>query len=92
MADKAYDSRSFREWLRGKGIPANDPPDRAEKKASQTGEAVSGGRGLPGAVESGEALCLVGTVPQVAGASQAFLEVFRGFALVAFILTCLRRF
>jgi hypothetical protein len=46
VADKAYDSRRFREWLRSKGIKPTIPPyERRARKRPKLGRPVKAGPG-----------------------------------------------
>src|SRR5215207_11767307 len=46
VADKAYDSKSFRDWLRSRGIKPTIPPyQRRERKRPKKGRPVKAGSG-----------------------------------------------
>jgi len=92
VADKAYDSRAFREWLRKKGIKPTIPPIERPRKRTKRGRPVRVGPGYGGRWKVERLFAWLGQYRRLVVRHERLLEVFRGFILVAFILICLRQF
>jgi transposase len=93
MADKAYDSRRFREWLRSKGIKPTIPTyERRERKRSKRGRPVKAGSGYAGRWKVEWAFAWLGSFRGLLARYERCLCTFRAFFLIAFVLVLLRRF
>ena len=92
VADRAYDSRAFREWLRKKGIRPTIPPIERRRKRPKRGRPVEVGPGYRERWRVERLFAWLGQYRRLVVRHERLLEVFRGFVLVAFILICLRQF
>jgi transposase len=93
VADKAYDSKSFRDWLRSRKvkptIPSYEPRERKRPK-----------RGRPMKVASGykerwkveRTFAWLGNFRRLLVRHERYLSTFRAFLLIAIILVLLVRF
>jgi transposase len=89
VADKAYDSREFRQWLRRKGIKPTIPPIERERKR---GRPIRVGPSYRERWKVERLFAWLGRFRRLVVRHERLLGVFRGFILVAFILICLRQF
>jgi len=92
VADRAYDSRAFREWLRKKGIQPTIPPIERKRKRPKRGRPVRVGPGYRERWRVERLFAWLGQYRRLMVRHERLPEVFRGFVLVAFILICLRQF
>lgn len=92
VADRAYDSRAFREWLREKGIKPTIPPIERRRERPKRGRPVQVGPGYRERWKVERLFAWLGQYRRLVVRHERLLEVFRGFVLVAFILICLRQF
>ena len=93
MADKAYDSRSFRGWLRSRGIKPTIPHyERRERKRSKRGRPVAeAGPGYGEHWKVERTFAWLGSFRRLLVRHERCLAIFRAFVLVTFILVALRR-
>ena len=92
VADKAYGSRRFREWLRSKGIRPTIPPyQRRTMKHPKLGRPVKAGPGYAERWKVERTFAWLGTFRRLLVRHERYLSVFRAFLLVALILMSLRR-
>ncbi len=92
VADRAYDSQAFREWLRKKGIRPTIPPIERKRKRPKRRRAAQVGPGYRERWKVERLFAWLGQYRRLVVRHERLLEVFRGFVLVAFILICLRHF
>ncbi len=91
VADKAYDSRRFREWLRSKGIKPTIPPyQRRARKRPKLGRPVKAGPGYAERWKVERTFAWLGIFRRLLVRYERYLSVFRAFLLVALILMALR--
>ena len=91
VADKAYDSRRFREWLRSKGIRPTIPLTSVARGSAQAGRPVRAGPGYAERWKVERTFAWLGTFRRLLVRHERYLSVFRAFLLVAFILMSLKR-
>ena len=92
VADKAYDSRRFREWLRSKGIKPTMPPyERPARKRPKLGRPVKAGPGYAERWKVERTFAWLGSFRRLLVRHERYLSAFRAFFLVAFILMSLGR-
>lgn len=92
VADKAYDSRRFREWLRSKSIRPTIPPyQRRTRKRPKLGRPVKSGPGYAERWKVERTFAWLGTFRRMLIRHERYLSVFRAFFLVALVLMSLRR-
>ena len=92
VADKAYDSRRLREWLRSRGIRPTIPPyERRARKRPKLGRPVRAGPGYAERWKVERTFAWLGNFRRLLVRHERYLSVFRAFFLVAFILMSLRR-
>ncbi len=93
MADKAYESKSFRGWLRSRGIKPTIPHyERRERNRPKRGRPVA--EASPGCGERWKVertFAWLGSFRRLLVRHERCLSIFRAFVLVAFILVSLRR-
>jgi transposase len=92
VADKAYDSRELRQWLRRKGIKPTIPPIERRRKRPKRGRPIQVGPGYRERWKVERLFAWLGQFRRLVVRHERLLKVFRGFVLVAFILICLRQF
>ena len=91
VADRAYDSRPFRRWLRSRGIDPTIPAcPRRERKRPKRGRPMKLGGGYSERWKV-ERTCL-GNFRRLLVRHERYLFTFRAFLLVALILVSLRCF
>jgi transposase len=93
VADKAYDSRSFRGWLRSRGIKPTIPHyERRERTRPKRGRPVAeAGPGYGERWKVERTFAWLGSFRRLLVRHERYLSIFRAFFLVAFILVSLRR-
>jgi transposase len=92
VADKAYDSRHFREWLRSKGIKPTIPTyERRERKRPKRGRPVKAGSGYAERWKVERTFAWLGSFRRLLARYERYLCTFRAFFLIAFVLMLLRR-
>ncbi len=92
VADRAYDSRAFREWLRKEGIRPTIPLIERKRERPKRGRPAQVGPGYRKRWKVERLFAWLGQYRRLVVRHERLLEVFRGFVLVAFILICLRHF
>jgi len=93
VADKAYDSKSFRDWLRSRGIKPTIPPyQRRERKRPKKGRPVKAGSGYQERWKVERTFAWLGNFRRLLVRHERYICTFRAFFLVAFILVSLRQF
>jgi transposase len=93
VADRAYDSKRFRRWLRSRGIKPTIPPYlRRKRKRPKRGRPVKGGPGYAERWKVERTFAWLGNFRRLLVRQERYLFTFRAFLLVAFILVSLRYF
>ena len=93
VADKAYDSKPFRRWLRSRGIKPTIPSYlRHERKRPKRGRPVTLGPGYAERWKVERTFAWLGNFRRLLVRHERYLFIFRAFLLVAFILMSLRSF
>lgn len=94
VADKAYDSKRFRQWLRSKGIKATIPPyERRPRKHPKRGRPVkAAGPGYSERWRVERTFAWLGNFRRLLVRHERHLTTFRAFFLIAFVLVLLRHF
>jgi len=93
VADKAYDSKGFRSWLRSRGIKSTIPfYERRERKRPRQGRPVKIGPGYSERWKVERTFAWLGSFRRLLVRQEHYLSTFRAFFLVAFILVLLRHF
>ena len=92
VADKAYDSRSFRRWLRSKGIKPTIPTyERRKRKRPKIERPLAEvGSGYAERWKVERTFAWLGNFRRLLVRHERYLVTFRAFFLVAFILLLLR--
>ncbi len=92
VADKAYDSKRFREWLRSKRVKPTIPTyDRRERKRTKRGRPVKVGPGCTERWKVERTFAWLGNFRRLLVRHERHLCTFRAFFLVAFMVVLLRR-
>ncbi|HLL39567.1 MAG TPA: transposase [Rubrobacteraceae bacterium] len=92
VADKAYDSRRFREWLRSKGIRPTIPPyQRRARKRPKPGRPTKAGPGYAERWKVERTFAWLGNFRRLLARHERYLSAFRALYLVAFIVISVRR-
>ncbi len=92
VADKAYDSKRFREWLRSKGIKPTIPSyERRERKRPKKGRPVKAGPNYSERWKVERTFAWLGSFRRLLVRHERHLSAFRAFFLVALILVSMRR-
>jgi transposase len=93
VADKAYDSKSLRQWLRSKGIKPTIPPyERRARKLPKRGRPIKAGPGYAERWKVERTFAWLGNFRRLLVRHERYICTFRAFFLVAFILVSLRQF
>jgi transposase len=93
VADKAYDSKSLRQWLRSKGIKPTIPPyERRARKLPKRGRPMKAGPGYAERWKVERTFAWLGNFRRLLVRHERYICTFRAFFLVAFILVSLRQF
>jgi transposase len=92
VADKAYDSKRFRRWLRLKEIKPTIPPyERRARKLPELGRPVKVGPGYAERWKVERTFAWLGNFRRLLVRHERYLSTFRAFFLIAFILMLLKR-
>jgi transposase len=92
VADKAYDSKAFRQWLRSKGIKPGIPPyERRPRKRPRRGRPTKAGPGYAERWKVERTFAWLGNFRRLLVRHERCLSTFRAFFLIAFILVSLKR-
>ncbi len=92
VADKAYDSRRFRKWLRSKGIKPTIPSyERRARKKPKRGRPMKVGLGYAERWKVERTFAWLGSFRRLLVRHERYHSTFRAFFLIAFILLSLRR-
>ena len=93
VADKAYDSKRLRQWLRSKGIKPTIPPyERRARKLPKRGRPMKAGPGYAERWKVERTFAWLGNFRRLLVRHERYICTFRAFFLVAFILVSLRQF
>lgn len=93
VADKAYDSKQFRHWLRCRGIKATIPPyERRPRRRPKRGRPITAGPGYGERWKVERTFAWCGNFRRLLVRHERYLTTFRAFFLVAFIIITLRTF
>jgi transposase len=93
VADRAYDSKHFRKWLRSKSIKPTIPPyERRERKRPKRGRPVEIGPDYSERWKVERTFAWLGNFRRLLVRHERYLSTFRGFCLIAFVLVLLRYF
>ena len=91
VADKAYDSKRFRQWLRSKGIKPTIPPyERRARKRPRRGRPVKAGPGYAERWRVERTFAWLGNYRRLLVRYERHLSTFRAFFIIAFVLVLLR--
>ena len=93
VADKAYDSNQFRQWLRRRGIKPTIPPyERRPRRRPKRGRPIKAGPGYHERWKVERAFAWCGNFRRLLVRHERHLALFRAFFLLAFIVMALRQF
>lgn len=93
VADKAYDSKRFRRWLRRRGVKPTIPPyERRPRKRARRGRPLKAGPGYRERWKVERTFAWLGNFRRLLVRQERYLSTFRAFFLVAFVLISLRKF
>jgi transposase len=93
VADKAYDSKRFRDWLRSRKIKPTIPSyKRRARKQPKRGRPVKVGPGYAERWKVERTFAWLGSFRRLLVRHERYLSTFRAFFLVAFVLLLLRYF
>jgi len=93
VADRAYDSKHFREWLRSKRIkPAIPSYERRPRKRPKPERLVKACPSYQERWKVERTFAWLGNFRRLLVRHERYLSTFRAFFLVAFIVVSLRRF
>ncbi len=93
VADKAYDSKRLRHWLRSKGIKPTIPPyERRTRKLPKRGRPMKAGPGYVERWKVERTFAWLGNFRRLLVPHERYICTFRAFFLVAIILVSLRQF
>ena len=93
VADRAYDSKRFRQWLRSKGIKPTIPSyERRARKRPKRGRPVKAGSGYAERWKVERTFAWLGNFRRLLVRHERYLSTFRAFLLIGFILLSLRCF
>ena len=91
VADKAYDSKRFRQWLRSKGIKPTIPLyERRARKRPRRGRPVNVGPGYAERWRVERTFAWLGNYRRLLVRYERHLSTFRAFFVIAFVLVLLR--
>ena len=92
IADKAYDSKQFRGWLRRRGIKPTIPSyERRPRKRRKRGRPVKAGQGYAERWKVEHTFAWLGSFRRLLTRHERYLHTFRAFFLIAFVLVLMRR-
>jgi transposase len=93
VADRAYDSKPFRRWLRSRGIKPTIPSYlRRARKRPKRGRSVKVGTGYAERWKVERTFAWLGNFRRLLVRHERYLFTFRAFLLIAFMLVSLRFF
>lgn len=93
VADKAYDSKGFRNWLRSRRIKPTIPSyERRERQRSKRGRPLEVGPSYSERWKVERTFAWLGSFRRLLVRHERYLSTFRAFFLVALILVSLRYF
>jgi transposase len=93
VADKAYDSKQFRQWLRRRGIKPTIPPNkRRPRRRPKRGRPIVAGPGYRERWKVERTFAWCGNFRRLLVRHERYLATFRAFFLIAFIIISLRHF
>ena len=93
VADKAYDSKRLRQWLRSKGIKPTIPTyERRARKLPKRGRPMKAGPGYAERWKVERTFAWLGNFRRLLVRHERYICTFRAFFLVAMILVSLRQF
>ncbi len=92
VADRAYDSKSFRGWLRSRGIKPTIPHyERRERKGPKKGRPLEVSSGYQERWKVERTFAWLGNFRRLLVRHERSPSIFRAFLLVAFIFMSLKR-
>ena len=92
IADKAYDSKGFRDWLRSRRIRPTIPPyERRPRKRPRRGRPTKVGPGYAERWKIERTFAWLGNFRRLLVRYERYLSTFRAFFLIALILVSLKR-
>jgi transposase len=93
VADKAYDSKSFRDWLRSRKVKPTIPSyERSERKRPKRGRPIKVASGYEERWKVERTFAWLGNFRRLLVRHERYLSTFRAFLLIAIILVLLVRF
>lgn len=93
VADKAYDSKSFRDWLRSRKVKPTIPSyERRERKRPKRGRPMKVASGYKERWKVERTFAWLGNFRRLLVRHERYLSTFRAFLLIAIILVLLVRF
>ncbi len=93
VADKAYDSKSFRDWLRSRKVKPTTPSyERRERKRPKRGRPMKVASGYKERWKVERTFAWLGNFRRLLVRHERYLSTFRAFLLIAIILVLLVRF
>jgi transposase len=91
VADRAYDSKRFRRWLRSKNIKPTIPlHERRVRKRPKLGRPAKVGLGYKERRKVERTFAWLGNLRRLLVRHERYLSTFRAFFLIAFVLVLLR--
>ena len=92
VADKAYDSKSFRDWLRSRKVKPTIPSyERRERKRPKRGRPMKVASGYKERWKVERTFAWLGNFRRLLVRHERYLSTFRAFFLIAIILVLLVR-
>jgi transposase len=88
----AYDSREFRQWLRGKGIKPTIPLNPRGRKRKRPGRPIEVGPHYAERWKVERLFSWLGNFRRLLVRQDRYPSIFRAFVVITFILICLRHF
>ena len=92
VADMVYDSREFRQWLRGKGIKPTIPLNPRGRKRKRPGRPIEVGPHYAERWKVERLSSWLGNFRRLLVRQDRYPSIFRTFVVITFILICLRHF
>lgn len=92
VADKAWDSKRFRQWLRCRGIKSTIPPCERQRNRPKRGRPLKAGLVYAERWKVEGALAYCGNFRRLLVRHERYLALFRAFFRVASIVMALRQF
>lgn len=91
VADKAYDSRSFRIWLRRRGIKPTIPTIQRKSRKPRRGRPIRVGEGYRRRWIIERCFGWMNNYRRLVVRYDRYLHIYRAFCLIAFIIWCVNR-